>query len=204
MADQKIRILYIHGFNSSPASAKARLFSRYCDERGIALSVPELSYDPAKAMAMLEAIVKEWGEVNLLVGSSLGGYYATYLSEKYNLKAALVNPAVSPYKHLSEEFLGKQTNYYTGESYELGLEHVDSLKKLDVDPVIRPDNFLLLVQTGDEVLDYRLAVEKYQGASQIIQPGGDHSFNGFESVIPEIMGFAGLDALSGQPRGGRS
>ena len=188
------RIIYLHGFNSSPDSEKAQLFTRYFNQQakaGLDLLVPELSYDPQQAIALLEELIEEVGEC-YLVGSSLGGYYASYLSEKYNLLAALVNPAVSPTKTLSAAFLGSHTNSYTSEEYELTMAHVDYLSTLEADVLQYPENFLLLVQTGDEVLDYHLALKRYAGAKQIVQNGGNHGFVGFDAVLPEIFSFAKL------------
>ena len=187
-------ILYIHGFNSSPLSQKAKSFSAWCKNHGhIKVLVPELSYDPAQAISQLEALINNHlDSMRLLVGSSLGGYYATYLCEKYDLKGVLINPAVSPCKTLGKEFLGLQKNYYSGKEYELTMEHVNYLATLDVNSLQSPANYFLLVQTGDEVLDYQLAVEKYKGARQEIQQRGSHSFDNFEAVIPDIIDFAGF------------
>ena len=189
------RVLYIHGFNSAPASEKAQTLLRYCSERFPALpvSVPHLSFDPDLAAGQLEDLVgasADEGPV-FLVGSSLGGYYATWLAEKYALRAALINPAVSPYSSLYEAFLGWHTNTYTGEEYRITSAHADCLRSLETE-VSRPQDFLLLVQTGDEVLDYRLATEKYRGARQLVQEGGSHAFEDFEAVLPQIFRFAGL------------
>jgi predicted esterase YcpF (UPF0227 family) len=183
--------LYIHGFNSSPASKKAQDFVTWCASHMAAVNVlvPELSHDPEEAGEQLDSIAKNT-PLGLIVGSSLGGYYATWLSDKYNVPAALINPAVEPWKNYREEFLGLQTNYHTGRQYEFTSEHVDSLEAFDVEVLSCPENLLLLVQTGDEVLDYRLAVEKYQGCRQIIQDGGNHSFTGFEEILPDIVACA--------------
>lgn len=190
------RVIYIHGFNSSADSQKAQLFSHYCTENfpGLDLCIPTLSYDPEQAMTELEQqVMAVDGEIGLLVGSSLGGYYATYLSEKYALKAALINPAVLPCRNTGNEFLGLHTNYYTGETYELNMKHVDYLRSLEVDVLQYPDNYLLLVQTGDEVLDYQLAVAYYQQSIKIIQDGGNHGFVNFAAVLPEIFKFAEIN-----------
>jgi len=126
----------------------------------------------------------------LLIGSSLGGYYATWLAERHGVKAALINPAVSPWRYLEREFLGWHRNLYTGEEYEVTPRQVESLRRLEVERLSRPRDFLLLAQTGDEVLDYRLAVEKYAGARQVIEEGGSHAFDNFEAVLPLIFDFA--------------
>lgn len=196
------RVLYLHGFNSSPESSKARSLVHYCRERfpRREVIVPQLSHDPAKAVAMMEGIMRGKRPA-LLVGSSLGGYYATYLVDKFaaqlpQMKAALINPAVSPWRTLSREFLGWHRNPYTGEEYELLPRHVDVLRTLEVERV-SPERFLLLAQTGDEVLDYGLAVAKYAGARMIVQDGGNHAFDNFEAVLPDIFAFADK-TISGQ------
>ena len=184
-------LIYIHGFNSVPSSFKARLVG----ERMRALGredeyfVPALPHRPAEAMALLRDIVERHPGA-VLIGSSLGGFYATWLAEHYALRAVLVNPAVRPYEVLSG-YLGPQKNLYTGADYELTAQHIDELKALEV-AAITPERYLLLTRTGDEVLDYRLAVEKYRGARQWVIPGGDHGFGDFENYLDAALAFAGI------------
>lgn len=137
-------------------------------------------------MAQLEAVFAE-GEVSLMLGSSLGGYYATWLSEKYNAPAVLINPAVRPWQHFSEDHLGWHTNYYSGRRYELTREHVETLMRYEVKVPARPERLLLLVQAGDELLDYRMATELYRDCAMVVEPGGSHAFEGFEQRLPAIM-----------------
>lgn len=125
-----------------------------------------------------------------LVGSSLGGFYATYLAEKHGLRAALINPAIEPHVGL-RAYLGAQTNLHTGEPYELTEEHLREWRRLYVTR-ITPQRYLLLVETGDEVLDYRAALQRYAGAEQIVIQGGDHTLQSFPSHIERILRFAGL------------
>jgi uncharacterized protein len=197
MSSGRPLIIYIHGFNSSPASEKAQQFSKFCRESGkFDIAVPELSNDPLTAITQLEALFQEKDEKpKLLVGSSLGGYYATWLAEKYRCKAALVNPAVSPVKTLGEEFLGPQKNLYTGLEYEFTRDHALDLDALDINPLQYPENYLLLVQTGDEVLNYRQAIERYKDSTQIVQEGGNHRFEQFESMFEPMLEFAEFGAL---------
>lgn len=193
MKKQRSRVVYLHGFNSSPASLKARLLVDYCNRLGIDSTVPVLSHDPAVAMQIAQACITEQGErPALLIGSSLGGYYATWLTEHHGIPSALVNPAVSPCDHLRQEFVGRQRNYYSGEEYEFTLEHVEALRGFDTRTIRDPSKYLLLVKTADEVLDYRLAVQRYAGCRQLVQEGGNHSFDNFADMLPEIMQFAGL------------
>jgi hypothetical protein len=123
------------------------------------------------------------------VGSSLGGYYATYLVEMCGGRAVLINPAIDPHVGL-RGYLGPQKNLYTGEPYELTNEHLQQWRELYV-PRITPSRYLLLVETGDEVLDYRQAVQRYAGAQQIVIEGGDHSLRSFPEHLARIVQFAG-------------
>ena len=189
-------LIYLHGFNSDPASHKAQVLKKDMHARGLAGAYvcPKLPYAPNVAIAIAEAEVAKARAINpaaplIFVGSSLGGFYATYLAQKHDARAVLLNPAVRPQQRL-ERYLGPQKNMFTGEDYELTLEHIEQWRSLDV-PVTEPSRFLLIVETGDEVLDYRLAVEKYQGAQQIVVEGGDHSLQSFPSHIPRILAFAG-------------
>jgi len=184
-------LIYLHGFNSSPLSKKALQTRAYFESLGIAdrLIVPELAYEPAQAMKDLRALVSVPRQLPVvLCGSSLGGYYASCLAEDYNLKAVLINPAVRPYL-LWEQHLGENRNYYSGEAYQVTPAHIEQLREMERDPISRPGNFLLLAQTGDEVLDYRDAVEKYKNSVRIIQQGGDHSFRNYQDMLPAIMDF---------------
>ena len=186
-------IVYLHGFCSSPSSTKARLLAGALDSRGLGdrLFCPALSPVPAEAIAQVEAIIAaQRGRPLTLVGSSLGGYYATWLAEKHELRAVLINPAVvcslDP-----EMFIGTQTNLYSGESFEFTAEHIAQLAALEA-PRITPERYLLLVETGDEVLDYRQAVARYAGCRQCVLDGGDHSFTRFPDLLPQLFEYCGL------------
>lgn len=185
--------IYVHGFNSSPASIKAQLFGRYLSDYQITADyeVPELSHWPAQAMAQLSAII----EVNrdrtvLLIGSSLGGFYSTRLTERYdNVRTVLVNPAVRPYV-LLEGWLGDNENLYTQEHYLLTHDHLQQLLDINCETIKDPSRYLLLVQTADETLDYREAVDKYPDSPQFVQSGGSHGFEHFQNLIPAILAFS--------------
>jgi predicted esterase YcpF (UPF0227 family) len=186
-------LIYIHGFNSSALSFKAGLLRRRMAElrRARELVCPELSHRPLEALAQLEAIVAGAGSTPVaLIGSSLGGYYATWLSEHYELPAVLLNPAVCPYDLLSG-YIGPQTNLYTGERYTLTEQHVAELRELEV-AAITPERYLLIVETGDEVLDYRDAVDAYRGCGQIVVEGGDHGLGDFDRYIERTLAFCGV------------
>ena len=188
-------LLYIHGFNSSPLSHKARVTQDYCASLGMSdrIGVPELYHVPQQAIAELCEIIEAQTLPVVLIGSSLGGYYATWLAERYQLRAALINPAVNP-SELWQSHLGLNKNYYSGRRYEITTEHVAQLEALRVEKLQFPENLLLLVQTGDKTLDFRLAVDKYKSSPSIIQSGGDHSFVNYEAMLPDIFRF-----LAGPP-----
>ena len=193
-------LIYLHGFNSSPGSHKAQVLKRYLEERGLGAqySCPALPHLPERAVAEIEAVIARYPRAAVtLVGSSLGGFYATYLAERHGLRAVLINPAVYPQRGL-RSFLGVQRNLYTGEEYELTEEHLQQLHRL-YQPVIDARRYVLLVETQDEVLDYREAVSKYAGARQIVVEGGDHSLKGFPEHIPLILEFAQLAPTRSSP-----
>lgn len=183
-------LVYVHGFNSSALSYKAGLLREHLAKLGLAdhYACPELSHRPAQAMAQLEALITpcDPGSVTL-VGSSLGGFYATSLAERFGVRAVLVNPAVRPYELLAG-YLGPQKNLYTGEAYDLTLQHIEELRALEVG-TITPSRYLLITATGDEVLDYRAGVERYAGCEQIVVPGSDHGFREFAAYLDTVVAF---------------
>lgn len=187
-------ILYIHGFNSSPASHKANQLR----ERLLALGreqefiCPALSHRPQEAIAVLEEQIKKTSAREVtLVGSSLGGYYATWLTEKTGCRSVLVNPAITPHEGL-QSYIGNQKNLYTGEEYELTKEHLAQLKSLYVPQPDCLGSYLLIHTTGDELLDWRVAVERFSGCRQIVVEGSDHGFSEFDKYIDSVLEFAAL------------
>jgi predicted esterase YcpF (UPF0227 family) len=196
-------IVYLHGFNSGPASAKAQQLGNAIaaldPQSRPAYFVPQLHHRPATAMRELMAWVDAAncpsGDTLTFVGSSLGGFYATYLAERYGAKAVLINPAIRPAKSLAS-YLGPQRNTAAGETYELTREHFAELEAFNVVRVTEPRRYFLLVQSGDELLDWREAVAFYAGAWQSVQGGGDHAFQQFEKEIASILRFS---TASGRP-----
>lgn len=192
-------IVYVHGFNSSARSFKARLIGSRMTELGCAADFccPDLDHRPAHAIAQLEAVLAKSPNA-VLVGSSLGGFYATHLAEKHGLRAVLVNPAVRPYD-LLRGFVGPQQNLYTGAEYAFTEQHLAELHALEV-PRISPQRYLLLVTTGDEVLDYRQATARYAGCDQLVIPDGDHGFGNFGDYLDRVLGFCGIpNSVAGRP-----
>lgn len=185
-------ILYLHGLNSSPASAKAQQLIRLMQQLGLGeqLHVPALHHHPRLALAQLETLVADLGRP-VLVGSSLGGYYATHLAERHGLKALLINPAVNPHR-LFAGALGVQTNYHNGETWELTEDHVAALAELEVCAPRHGERYQVWLQTADETLDYRAAEQFYRAAALRIKAGGDHGFQGFAAQLPALLAFAGF------------
>lgn len=185
-------IVYLHGFNSSPQSHKAEVLGRFLAERGLGAEYACPALPPLAADAIREA-EKYLHENVCLVGSSLGGFYATWLAEKHGVRAVLINPAIDPHVGL-RAYLGRQENLHTGEPYELTEAHLRDWERHSA-PRITPERYLLIVETGDEVLDYRRALDRYAGAEKIVVQGGDHSLQSFPRHLPRILEFARAAAL---------
>ena len=187
-------IVYLHGFRSAPASIKARALKARMVERGLGelFWCEQLPVSPHAAIALAEAEIARAQRAGLqptVVGSSLGGYYATWLAERHGLRAVLVNPAVVAPLAL-ESFVGMQDNLYTGERFEFTPHHLDELRTLEVAAITRPERYWLLAETGDEVLDYRHAALKYSGARQTLLDGGNHGFSRWNDYLYAVIDFA--------------
>ena len=187
-------ILYLHGFLSSPKSIKAQATKAYFEKHhsDVTLHIPELSNFPSKVESQLLALIESTPallEDGLkLIGSSMGGYLSTFLLEKFGGKAVLINPAVRPYE-LLQSFIGKHENPYSKEKFEIVASDMDVIKALETSSLSAPERYKVLLQTGDETLDYRLAEEKYAQSQLVIEQGGDHSFVGYENHLPAIAQF---------------
>ena len=187
----KTNLLYLHGFNSSPQSLKALQTQQYFakEHPQINFICPQLLTTPKAAIAQLNEIINSNPKAQWqLMGSSLGGYFATYLAEKYASSAVLINPAVKPYE-LLHDYLGEQINPYTQESYQVDESFIVDLKAVEQNQLNDKNNYLVMVQTGDEVLDYQQAVDKYKNKRLLIQQGGDHSFIDYDKMLPQIAEF---------------
>ena len=182
------KLIYIHGFNSSERSHKAVQLGEHLRTWQGQYIVPRLSHDPEQAIAHLSALVDE---DTALIGSSLGGFYATYLSQRYHLPSVVINPAVRPFE-LLDEYRGVQYNPYQNYSYELNHIHMQALQGLYLQQLTSPELLFLLQQEGDEVLPYEQAVAYYQGCKQQVEAGGNHSFIGFERYFTHIMQFLNI------------
>jgi len=186
-------IVYLHGFCSSPASWKSRLLAEAMSRRGLAghFICPQLSPVPDQAVASVSRLIEDAEGKVTLVGSSLGGHYANHLAEKHGLNAVLINPAVVDGLDLAT-FVGDHANFHSGERFTFTEAHAAQLKAQVARPT--PERYWLLLEEGDEVLDYRQAQAFYAGCRQTVLPGGDHSFTRFPEFIPQIIEFSQLSA----------
>lgn len=180
-------IIYIHGFGGSAKGVKASSLRKALKEHNIL--APTLSYNPDLAIDTLEQIINSYKKYEniYLIGSSLGGFFSIYLAKKYNLKAVLINPATDPINILST-LVGQALNFGDLSKFEWNQNHVDTLKKYYVKD-INPKNYMLLAQTGDEMIDYKIAKKELKGCIQIIEQGGNHGFENIEKYINDILNF---------------
>lgn len=184
-------ILYLHGFRSSPKSFKARVVQKALTEAGRAneLICPQLPASPKEAIALSLLLAERHAPDNLsIIGSSLGGFYATWLAERLDVPAVLLNPSVNPLKNL-EHHVGVTTSWHSDEPFEFRREYIDELAALKVERITRPERYFLLAATGDEVLDYRDMVAHYAGARQHVIEGSDHAISEFPQYVDEVLAF---------------
>ena len=190
-------VVYVHGFQGSPRSAKARQLGKALarERNTVAYRVPALGFEPRAAMRAVENTLDELAAAGcaapVLVGSSMGGFYASCLAERRALRAVLVNPAVRPFE-LFRHRLGPVENPWTGERHVLCEADLDALREYDVPRLSRPADCLLMLQTGDETLDWRQAWQKYVDCPVVKLIGGNHAFEHFEDTFPLLYRFAGL------------
>jgi len=183
-------IIYIHGFNSSPQSHKAQQFQQWISAQHpeITVHIPALKPFPLDAIKQLEDLTALAPQHTGFIGSSLGGFYAAWLAEKFYARAVLINPAVRPFDSLAQH-LGENKNFHTQESYVLTQQHVYDLRSLYIATPTRPENVLLMTQTGDETLNFREAATHFQRSPAVIEYGGDHSFQQAERHFSRMLSF---------------
>ena len=189
-------ILYLHGFRSSPQSMKARVVGERMAALGLADQVvsPQLPASPKLAMELALSLIEGVPAEQLsIIGSSLGGYYATWLAERVGCRAVLLNPAIVPRVNL-DQHVGVTTQFHSDEPFEFKREYINELHALEVPQISKPDRYFLIAATGDEVLDYRDMVAHYQGARQHVIQGSDHAISEFPQYVDEILAFCGIEA----------
>lgn len=186
-------ILYLHGFRSSPQSMKAQIMAKAMADRGLAehFFMPQLPSSPAEAIALCTEIIHNHHDKThplTIIGSSLGGYYATFLAEQHDCRAVLINPATYATRDLSTQ-LGPMTYFHDDRPFEFSLTDLYELEAL-YQPNITAKRYFLLAGDRDEVLDWQEMAKRYDGAKQIIVPGATHSFDCFNDYLEDILAFA--------------
>lgn len=193
-----MNVLYLHGFRSSPQSMKAALLREHFAKTPHRFVCPQLPASPAAAITLASDLIedrddpaRDWA----LVGSSLGGYYATHLAERYGCRAALLNPAIVPMLDLSA-YVGEQTMFHSDAPFVWREEYLEELAALAVARTTRPERYLLIAAKGDEVLDWRQMVAHYPGARQIVLEGGDHAISMFADYVEVVASFCTEGAVA--------
>lgn len=191
-------LLYLHGFRSSPQSTKARKLATVVaalQRDGVDLSwaCPQLPPSPREAMAVIHAHVADWPHTQMaVIGSSLGGFYATVLANQLACQAVLINPAVAPARDLAR-YIGEQTSYHDPHAhFFFRPEFIDEFQALDPYPLQHPELCHALIAKGDEVLDWHEMVSHYQGARIRLLDGSDHAVSDFDTYLPEVLGWLDL------------
>ncbi len=184
-------LLYLHGFRSSPQSSKARWMADWVARQrpDLVWACPQLPPSPAEALAQIRALTHGWpAATSGVIGSSLGGFYATIVAEAAGWRAAVMNPAVDPARDLAAH-IGRQTMFHAaGESFDFRAEHVDELAAMAPPrPLARPGNILALIAKGDEVLDWREMTARYAFGPLKLIAGSDHGLSDFERHAPDLL-----------------
>ena len=187
------QVIYLHGFLSSPQSEKAQLTKAYVEQnvKDVILHIPQIPNTIDKVADVILPIVKPIvadGEPLKLIGSSMGGFLSTWLIEQFGGKAVLINPAVAPYR-LMQDYMGPHQNPYTLETFEVTEAHIDILRTLEPSAIAKPECYKVLLQSGDETLDYRLAEQRYVGSDVLVEQGGNHSFVNYQRHLGDIFDF---------------
>ncbi|MEZ5607774.1 MAG: YqiA/YcfP family alpha/beta fold hydrolase [Burkholderiaceae bacterium] len=188
-------LLYLHGFRSSPQSNKARQMETRvrAGHAGVRWWCPQLPPSPRAAAKLIDDGTADWpAERMAVVGSSLGGYYATWLAERRGCRAVVLNPAINPARDLAAH-IGDQTAWHDpAEHFFFRAEYIDELRALHAGPLREPGRYLAVIAKGDEVLDWREMRARYAGGPIRLLEGGDHALTGFEQQIDEVLNFLDL------------
>ncbi len=188
-------LLYLHGFRSSPRSFKAQRMAVLVAERHPAVTwwCPQLPPSPQQAMALLREGIADWPRERMaVVGSSLGGFYATCVAEDMGCRAVLLNPAVHAARDLAR-YVGEQTAWHDPqEHFVFAPEYVGELRALERGPVRHPERYFAVIAKGDEVLDWREMTGRYPGARIKLLEGGDHALSDFDEHLEEVVSFLEL------------
>jgi len=188
-------LLYLHGFRSSPRSTKAELVRRRVAARhpGVTFWCPQLPPSPRQAMQEVMQGIAGWPRERMaVIGSSLGGFYATWVAEQTGCRAALLNPAVQPERDLARH-IGEHGSWHDpAEKFYFRPEYVDELRALHCAVLTRPERYYALIAKGDEVLDWREMTARYPGAHIHLLEDSDHAIGEFPAHLDEVLAFVGL------------
>ncbi len=188
-------LLYLHGFRSSPQSTKARIMAARVarDHPAVTWWCPQLPASPGQAIDLLEQGTADWPDAGMaVIGSSLGGYYATWLAEQRGCKAVLLNPAVFAARDLARHVGTHPAWHDPVQQIAFTAAHVDELRALQCSAVADPSRYFLLAAKGDEVLDWREMVQRYPGAHLRLLEQGDHGLSDFEDHLGAVLQFLDL------------
>lgn len=184
------KIIYLHGFNSSSFSKKSRVLDSYLKEnKYFSFESPDLSISPKEAIAKIEKKISKKSSGTVLIGSSLGGLYSTFLGNKYQLKSVTINPVVKNHIEGMEGLIGKHKNFHTDEECEFFEEDFEDLKKLGLSKLKDPLNHLCLVKMGDKVLDHQITRRYFSNSYVVCEKNGNHSYDDFLEKIPLILDY---------------
>ena len=189
-------LLYLHGFRSSPQSTKARKVAAWVEEHrpDLVWSCPQLDASPAKAMREVEDGIARWPDTAMaVIGSSLGGFYATVVAERHGCRAVVLNPAVDPARDLAAA-IGETTAWHSGDPFVFRSEYVDELRAMGPGSLTDPGRYFAVVAKGDEVLSWREMSARYADSPMRLLEGSDHALTGFDALLPEVLAFLGLFA----------
>ncbi len=188
-------LLYLHGFRSSPQSTKARKVAAWVATHrpDLAWWCPQLPASPAAAMREVLAGIAAWPTARMaVIGSSLGGFYATALAERCGCRAVVLNPAVDPARDLADA-VGVTSAWHSGTPFEFRREYVDELRAIaPPETLSESDRYLAIIAKGDEVLSWREMSARYAGCRQLVLEGSDHALSDFDRQLPEVLEFLGL------------
>jgi predicted esterase YcpF (UPF0227 family) len=188
-------LLYLHGFRSSPLSTKARRMAAVVQQRhpGVTWACPQLPPSPRAAVARIADIIASWPRQRMaVVGSSLGGFYATWVAEETGCRAVLLNPAVHPARDLARH-IGEQTAWHDPAGhFFFAPEYIEELRALERGPVRHPEHYFAVIAKGDELLDWREMAARYPGARVKLLERGDHALSDFDAHLEEVLGFLRL------------
>jgi len=193
-------LLYLHGFRSSPQSTKARQMAAWMQAHrpDVRWWCPQLPPSPQAALTLIDKGVSAWPRSSMaVVGSSLGGFYATVLAERLGCCAVLLNPAVNPARDLAG-YIGETTAWHSDERFFFEARFVDELAQMTPPRITQPERYFAVIAKGDEVLDWREMSARYAGCRIKLIEGGDHALSDFETQhLREVLGWLGLSRSSG-------